>query len=159
MSKLTMLALTVITAIVLLLTVWQKAYAEEVIYHVSAYHTNDHYNSFSYNNKTDGLGVRWKDVSIGTYHGSYNNEGSLAGTIVYVSKKTPVASAGNLTLSSDLSVTYGYPERLRGNVQGLMLVPSITAEYGGKKYAVAVSMVPSQWVNGDNAYLLSVIVK
>ena len=76
-----------------------------------------------------------------------------------MSKKTPVASAGNLTLSSDLSLTYGYPERLKGNVQGLMLVPAITAEYGGKKYAVAVSMVPGQWKNGDNAYLLSVIVK
>lgn len=155
MGKLTFLGLIVLAAILFLLSSWQKAYAAEVVYHIGAHHTGD----FEYNNRTDGVGVRWKDVGVGTYTGSYAPKGMLDGTIIYVSKRTQLYEKGSLTLGSDLAITYGYPEFLKGNKGGLMVVPALTAEVGNKKYAVAISMVPGQLVGNDSAYLLSVVVK
>ena len=135
-----------------------KVNAAEAVFHLGAKHTG----VFKYNNDTRGLGIKWDTSAIGAYKHSYANlpnNGALDGYAIYAAKDITSTKKGNLKLSTQAVLTYGYPDWLDANYKGLMLLPTVTMEVGNKKYGIAVSTVPGKLAGGDNAYMLSLIVK
>ncbi len=132
--------------------------AEEIVYHIGAKHSGD----FNYNNDTRGLGIKWDTSAIGAYRHSYANlpnNGALDGYAIYASKDVASIKKGNVKVSAQINATYGYPDWLDANVDGLMIIPSVTVEVGNKHYGLAISTVPGSLAGNDNAHMLSLIVK
>ena len=142
----------VLCTVVLGLAAIPMVKADELVIHTVAAHTGD----YDYNNDTFGLGIKSKGVTVGAYKHSYTKEGALKGIAAYVSK--PIVSKDTSIVDMDLSlaVTYGYPERLKGNYEGFMVIPTLnTSVKLTDGWSVIVTTVPGKLVGNDNAYMLS----
>lgn len=124
------------------------AKADEIVVHTVSKHTG----SYDYNNDNYGIGFKSDSgITLGAYKHSYTDEGVLKGVALYVNKE--VLAKGKFDLS--VAVTYGYPERLKGNYKGFMAIPSVgVTQKLTDGWSVQVRSVPGGLVGGDNAYSL-----